>query len=222
MWDQFPTMPDSMLPPPRSMTHKRLPIILFIAGMLLIGSVGILAMRHFSAHQPVHATGHTRDQASATAYHPSAIAATATPKSRANGHIITGATLGGTKQALVEHYGPSPNAVWVIGVDMAFSANFDDGVDGQPRAFQIVVYQLDGATWTLGQAQGVCTPFLPPDAHDKGKSSDNQGNMIGVYFSADLAATFPAIEFGPDQPGTVNIDYERASGGAIYQCVLSV
>lgn len=135
--------------------------------------------------------------------------------------IVTGPTLGGTREAFTAKYGePAAPDLWdVHGV--TFSLNMDTGVDSEDHAFEMLVYRSNASTWTLAEARLACAAFLPTDAVFLHHATTSSGYTEDVYRSHRLAATFPSSSvLGYDPTGVLAIDFEVANGG-IFQCAIN-
>lgn len=142
-------------------------------------------------------------------------AATATPAAHAA--ALTGATLGGLRNAFVGKYGAAADQdLWDVN-NLTFGLNFTPGTDGQPHVSDIMAYKTDATTWTQAEVQPICTAFIPSDGIRQPDGKDSDGNLIQVYLSPGLAATFPAQMFLKSPRGTASITYIVKNGG-VFQC----
>jgi hypothetical protein len=81
----------------------------------------------------------------------------------------------------------------------------------------IVVLPCPPASWSLAQANAICSAFLPPDAKYQRSvqvaNADKQGPSVDkIYYSATLAHTFAADNFTDNndalvQPGLLDVNY---------------
>jgi hypothetical protein len=155
----------------------------------------------------------------ATATATAAPTATAQPSPRVapRGPPVAGATFGGPQVAFVATYGGDGVRYDINGI--TFGLNLTSGADGAPHVAVMLVYPSDAGAWTLDQAQGVCSAFLPPDATHVRDATDNEGDPEQIFASAQLAATFTASSPWYDPAGTVAITY-IIKGSGVLQCHL--
>ena len=135
--------------------------------------------------------------------------------------MLTGATLGGTRNGFAAKYGaPAVPDHWNVN-GLTFSLSVATGIDAQPHVTRIEARKSDGRSWTQTQAQAVCAAFLPPDALHQRDTTTPSGDPEAIYYSGHLGSTFLPSAFGDAPSGTLAIDF-AASGGGIAQCAIAV